>query len=136
MRGRGLPRRDGVILIARPKPDAPTWAAAIAVGAQHVCGLPEQERELVADLADAAESAQREVRAAGRMVAVIGGRGGAGASMFAVALAQSRRPTRCWWTSIRGAAASICCSAAKSTPGLRWPDLASAERAAELVRGA
>ena len=72
----------------RPAANQPpaTWAAAIEVGARQVLRLPAQERDLVRELADAGESV-RDDGARGAMVAVIGGCGGAGASLFAAALA-------------------------------------------------
>ena len=72
---------------------AADWEAAIAVGAQHVITLPAQDGELVAELSDAGERAATTA-ARGAVIAVIGGRGGAGASVFAAALAQAP-PTRC-----------------------------------------
>ncbi|EUA24793.1 hypothetical protein I552_3248 [Mycobacterium xenopi 3993] len=82
-----LPRRSHVVVVSGTEPDASTWAAAVAVGAQRVLVLPAQEHQLVGELADAAESV-RDQRLRGGVVAVIGGRGGAGASVFAAALAQ------------------------------------------------
>ena len=52
--------------------------------------LPADEAELVAALSEAAES-RREDGRRGAVVAVMAGRGGAGASLFATALAQSAR---------------------------------------------
>ena len=73
---------------AAVEPLAADWEAAIAVGAQHVVTLPAQDGDLMAELSDAAEAA-RDGGRRGAVVAVIGGRGGAGASVFATALAQS-----------------------------------------------
>lgn len=87
-----LPRRSHVVVVCGTEPDASTWAAAVAVGAQHVLVLPAQERELVRELADAAES-MYDQRLRGGVIAVIGGRGGAGASVFAAALAQAAGDT-------------------------------------------
>jgi secretion/DNA translocation related CpaE-like protein len=84
----GLPRRAHVIVLTDSDPAPTTWAAAIDVGARHVLKLPAQEHDLVRELADAGESS-RDGNAGGTVVAVIGGRGGAGASLFAVALAQA-----------------------------------------------
>ncbi|BBY64429.1 hypothetical protein MHEL_26720 [Mycolicibacterium helvum] len=117
----GLPRRDGVILIASTEPEGPTWAVAMAVGAQHVCALPAQDDELVRHLADAVETA-REGPRAGRVIAVTGGRGGAGASTFATALAQIASAALLvdldpWSGGIDLLLGS------ESVPGLRWPDL-------------
>jgi Mrp family chromosome partitioning ATPase len=84
----GLPRRAHVSVLTATEAATATWAAAIAVGAQHVLRLPEQEGELIRELAEAAGSA-RDDGLRGEVVAVIGGCGGAGASSFAVALAQA-----------------------------------------------
>lgn len=78
----GLPRRDGVVIVCFDA-DPQAWRCAVAVGAQHVAVLPDAEAWLVGALADAVES-PAEV---GRVLAVIGGRGGAGASVFATAVA-------------------------------------------------
>ena len=78
----GLPRRDGVVIVtANGDPEA--WRCAVAVGAQHVAVLPDAETWLVGALADALE----EPADPGRVLAVIGGRGGAGASVLATAVA-------------------------------------------------
>ena len=83
-----LPRRAHVSVLTAGEAATATWAAGIAVGAQHVLRLPEQERELIRELAEAAESA-RDDGLRGEVVAVVGGCGGGGASLFAVALAQA-----------------------------------------------
>jgi len=83
---RGLPRRGRVVLVGRTQPAAADWKAAIAVGAEHVVTLPEQDAVLMAELSDAADSSREDARR-GAIVAVIGGCGGAGASVFATALA-------------------------------------------------
>lgn len=78
----GLPRRDGVVVVcAAPDPEA--WRCAVAVGAEHVAVLPDAEAWLVGALGDAVESSADP----GRVLAVLGGRGGAGASVFAAAVA-------------------------------------------------
>jgi secretion/DNA translocation related CpaE-like protein len=116
-----LPRRDGVILISSTEPEGPTWAAAMAVGAQHVCALPAQDDELVRHLADAAEAA-REGPRAGRLIAVTGGRGGAGASTFATALAQVASASLLIDLDPWGGGIDLLVGS-ESVPGLRWPDL-------------
>src|SRR5271156_2416925 len=82
----GVPRRGHVSVLTAAEPTTETWAAAIAVGARHVLKLPAQERELIDELGEAAESA-RDEGPRGEVVAVIGGCGGAGASLLAAALA-------------------------------------------------
>ena len=78
----GLPRRDGVVIVcADAGPDV--WRCAVAVGAQHVAVLPDAEAWLIGALADAVEAPAQP----GRVLAVVGGRGGAGASVFATAVA-------------------------------------------------
>jgi secretion/DNA translocation related CpaE-like protein len=80
--GAGLPRRDGVVIVCVDG-DPQVWRYAVAVGAQHVAVLPDAEAWLVGALADAVESPA----GGGRVLAVVGGRGGAGASVFATAVA-------------------------------------------------
>ena len=100
---RALPRRGRVVLVVRSEPQAADFQAAIAVGAQHVITLPAHDGELMAELSDAADACRDEDRR-GAVVGVIAGRGGAGASVFATALAQTarrcaarrRRPVG-WW---------------------------------------
>ncbi|WP_127781803.1 septum site-determining protein Ssd [Rhodococcus sp. X156] len=79
----GLPRRPGVVVLGEgPVGDEP-WRSAVAVGAEHVVTLPEGERFLVHLMSE-----QQETSAgAGLVVAVLGGRGGAGASVLAAAVA-------------------------------------------------
>jgi secretion/DNA translocation related CpaE-like protein len=84
--------------------------------------LPADEGELVAALSEAAES-RRDHGRRGAVVAVMAGRGGAGASLFAVALAQSARDALLidadpWSGGIDLVVGS------EDEPGLRWPDLA------------
>jgi secretion/DNA translocation related CpaE-like protein len=117
-----LPRRAHVVVVCETEPDARTWAAAIAVGAQHVLVLPAQEREFVRELADAAES-MRDQGWRGGVVAVIGGRGGAGASVFAAALAQAASDALLVDLDPWGGGIDLLMGC-ESTPGLRWPDLA------------
>lgn len=99
-----------------------TWAAAITVGAQHVLRMPEQEGELVRELAEAAESA-RDDGICGAVVAVIGGRGGAGASLFAVALAQAAADALLVDLDPWAGGIDLLVGG-ETAPGLRWPDLA------------
>ncbi len=118
---RGLPRRGHVVLVGRAEPLATDWEAAIAVGAQHVITLPDQDGELMAELSDAAEAARDDGRR-GAVVAVIGGRGGAGASVFATALAQTAADALLidadpWSGGIDLVLGS------EGQAGLRWPDL-------------
>lgn len=116
----GLPRPN-VVVVTDAEPTTPTWAAAVAVGARHVVTLPAQEAQLVAVIGDADES-QRETHPGGRVVAVIGGCGGAGASLLAAALAQSASRALLLDLDPWGGGIDLLMSA-DPEPGLRWPDL-------------
>jgi len=78
-----LPRRGGVVVLGRDLDDAGIWQRAVQLGAEHVVFLPDAERWLADRFADAAEGGVPD----GVLVAVLGGRGGAGATTFACALA-------------------------------------------------
>ncbi len=117
-----VPRRSHVILVTTAVPAPATWAAAIAIGAQQVLVLPAQEHELVRELADAAEET-RDGRRRGEVIAVIAGRGGAGASMFAAALAQTATDALLVDLDPWGGGIDLLLGG-ESAPGLRWPDLA------------
>lgn len=76
-------RRGGVVLVGRDLDDAGVWRRAVEVGAEHVAFLPDAESWLVERLGEALDD--RGDRAV--VVGVMGGRGGAGATSLAVALA-------------------------------------------------
>ncbi|MDA0636677.1 CpaE-like family protein [Nonomuraea sp. MCN248] len=77
------PARDRVFLVTRTPDDPDTWRRCVGVGAQTVVPLPDDERRLVEELADAMEPHPRS----GVILCVIGGRGGAGASVLSACLA-------------------------------------------------
>jgi secretion/DNA translocation related CpaE-like protein len=76
-----LPRRDGVLLLDRGSGSG-VWERAVRVGAEQVCSLP-ADRNVVADLMGACTDGP----ARAPVVCVVGGCGGAGASVFAAAMA-------------------------------------------------
>ncbi|NED74008.1 septum formation initiator, partial [Streptomyces sp. SID9944] len=82
-RVRGAARRRGVVLVGRDQDDSGIWRRAVEIGADHVLVLPDGEQWLVDRIADVAEGVGRPALTVG----VIGGRGGAGASTLACALA-------------------------------------------------
>ncbi|ORW31715.1 hypothetical protein AWB91_14380 [Mycobacterium paraense] len=118
----GLPRRTHVSVVAPAPPATATWAAAVAVGAERVLTLPGHERELIRVLAEAGESA-RDDGPRGRVVAVVGGCGGAGASSFAVAVAHAAGDALLVDLDPWGGGIDLLMGG-ESAPGLRWPDLA------------
>jgi secretion/DNA translocation related CpaE-like protein len=118
----GLPRRARVVVVGHAEPVAADWEAAIAVGAQQVITLPGEDGELMAELSDAAEAAGDDGRR-GAVVAVIGGRGGAGASVFATALAQIA-PDALLIDADPWSGGLDLVLGTEAETGLRWPDLA------------
>jgi secretion/DNA translocation related CpaE-like protein len=118
---RALPRRDRVILVVRSEPQADDFQAAIAVGAQKVIAMPLQDSELMAELSDAADVSREEDRR-GLVVGVIPGRGGAGASVFAAALAHISADSLLVDADPWGGGIDLLLGCEGET-GLRWPDL-------------
>ncbi|MCW2777585.1 MAG: hypothetical protein JWN17_1310 [Frankiales bacterium] len=120
----GLRRRPGVVLVGDDLDDASVWETAVHVGAEHVVFLPDAEPWLTDRFADAAEGAAEE----GVVVAVVGGRGGAGATSLACALAVtsagSGRPTLLVDGDPLGGGIDLCFGTEREG-GLRWPDLGS-----------
>jgi secretion/DNA translocation related CpaE-like protein len=117
----GLPRRDHVVLAVPGVPTESAWAAAVELGARQVCGLPDQEPALVRALFEAAEQGSG-APAPGPVLAVVAGRGGAGASVFSAALAQSAPEALLVDLDTVGGGLDLLLGA-ESEPGLRWPDL-------------
>lgn len=121
--GSRLPRRDDVVIVGTDLDDAGVWRRAVGLGADHVVFLPDAEAWLVDLLADAAEGRPR----AAPVVGVLGGRGGAGATSLASALAI---------TGVRAGHRTMLVDAdplgggidlvlgGESAGGLRWPELA------------
>ncbi len=118
----GFPRRTHVSVLTDTETITATWAAAISVGAQHVLRMPEQADELIRELAEATEAARPDT-VGGAVVAVIGGCGGAGASLFAVALARVAPDALLVDLDPWGGGIDLPMGG-ETTPGLRWPDLA------------
>lgn len=118
-----LPRRRGVLLVCKGSPSPPTWELAFSIGVDRVVSLPDEESELIAAFADIAEGPGSP---GGRVVAVVGGCGGAGASVLAagIGLTVSREG---------GSALLVDCDplgggidllfGAELDAGLRWPEL-------------
>ncbi|MFW6091109.1 MAG: septum site-determining protein Ssd [Actinomycetota bacterium] len=120
----GPPRRQGVVLVCLADDGAATWRRAVGLGAERVVRLPAEESLLVDAFADVAEGAESQ-RAL--VLGVVGGRGGAGASVLAAALAMTGTH--------RGLATMLIdvdplgggldlVMGAEHSGGLRWPDLA------------
>lgn len=121
-----LPRRDGVVLVGAEAADAADkwiWEHAAELGAEHVVFLPAAEPWLVDRFADAVTGPSLQ----GRVVGVIGGRGGAGASVLAAALAMTAlqrgaRPLLVDADPLGGGIDLVL--GGEQSDGLRWPALA------------
>jgi secretion/DNA translocation related CpaE-like protein len=122
--GAGLARRPGVLLVCSGDPPPEAWQVAVRAGAEHVLALPLAEELMVNAFADVVEL---PAQAIGRVLAVLGGRGGAGASVLAASVAHAV---------LRGGGRALLvdCDAlgggldlvlgAEGDVGLRWPELA------------
>lgn len=116
----GLPRRDRVLLLSAALTGA-DWESAVAVGAERVLQLPRQDGELVTELSGAADRHGAGARC-GPAVAVLGGTGGAGASLLAVAIAQTAAEALLIDADPWGGGLDLALGS-EGEPGLRWPDL-------------
>lgn len=116
----GLPRRDRVFLVGSAGPDSADWVAAVSIGAQGFIRLPEQDAELVDAFATAAQDTGPG--GGGAVMAVVGGCGGAGASLFAAALAQTAPQSLLVDTDPWGGGLDLAMGT-EGLSGLRWHDL-------------
>lgn len=117
---RSLPRRGHVVLLTRGEPSPSSWSVAIDVGAQHVYRLPAEEADLVGTLSGLTEIMDESLP--GRVIAVIGGRGGAGASVFSVALAAAAQEALLIDMDAWSGGLDLLLGK-EGAVGLRWPDL-------------
>ncbi|MFD9957933.1 septum site-determining protein Ssd [Amycolatopsis sp. NPDC058986] len=121
--GPDLPRRGGVVLICKGAPEGDAWRHAYNSGADRIIALPDEESALAEAFADVLDGPAER---AGRLIGVIGGSGGAGASVLAgaIALAADEDP---------GGALLIDCDplgggvdlllGLEKTEGRRWPEV-------------
>ncbi|MDT9684836.1 septum formation initiator [Streptomyces sp. TRM76323] len=125
-RCRGMSRRSGVLLVGRDQDDAGVWRRAVEIGADCVLRLPDAESWLVDRIADVVEGVGRQALTVG----VLGGRGGAGASTLACALAVSaaRGGHRAMLVDgdPLGGGLDVLLGAEREE-GLRWPDFAASK---------
>ncbi|WP_203915293.1 septum site-determining protein Ssd [Rhizocola hellebori] len=124
MRAR-VPRRRSVVIVAPNADSSEAWDCAYDIGAEHVAVLPLAEKWLVERLG----RAQGERTGTGRVMAVVGGRGGAGASVLAAGLcvtaARSGLRTLLVDGDPLGGGADLLFGW-EEEHGLRWPQLAEA----------
>jgi secretion/DNA translocation related CpaE-like protein len=116
--------RPGLVLVCAVEPGPGVWRDAVTLGAEHVAVLPDAEPWLAARIARAVSA-----RGAAPVLAVVGGRGGAGASTLALALAvtAARRDREVTLLDVDPLGGGLdLMLGAESAPGLRWPDLRNA----------
>ncbi|WP_260255912.1 septum site-determining protein Ssd [Streptomyces sp. 840.1] len=122
-RCRGAVRRRGVMLVGRDQDAPDVWRRAVEIGAEYVLRLPDSENWLVDQIANATEGVGRPALTVG----VIGGRGGAGASTLACALAvtaaRSGRRTMLIDGDPLGGGIDVLLGGERAE-GMRWPDFA------------
>ena len=119
-----LPRRDQVLIVCGqdPPPDG-LWPTAVRLGAIDVVPLSTRSSTITDTLADAVD---RPSPTEGRIIAVLGGRGGAGASVFAAAIAMAalRRGANALLVDCDPLGGGIdLVLGAEAEIGLRWPEL-------------
>jgi secretion/DNA translocation related CpaE-like protein len=115
-----LQPRTGVLLVTSSSATSELSSIAAALGAEDVIGLQQDEADVLERLADATEPPSRA-----RVIGVVGGRGGAGASTFAAGLAlTAARHGPSWLVDLDplggGADAGL---GAELSAGARWSDL-------------
>jgi secretion/DNA translocation related CpaE-like protein len=117
-----LGRRARVVVLGRDLDDGGVWQQAVEVGAEQVVFLPDAEPWLVEAFADVVDGTAVE----GLLVAVLGGRGGAGATSLAAALGVTavRRRLRTLLVDGDPLGGGIdLVFGGEQVTGLRWPDL-------------
>ncbi len=119
----GLPRRPSVVAVAAGPLDGSDWSSCVRLGVERTVPLADCDGVLVEMLSDAVDPDP----GGGRCLAVVGACGGAGASVFAIALAATAGRVG------ESDALLVDCdpwgAGADATlgieDGLRWPDLAT-----------
>lgn len=119
-------RRDGVVIVSAGSIDPTSWEHAVALGAEGVFSLPDDESAVVETLSSSIEAGTPD----GAVVCVVGGTGGSGASTLAAGLAL---------TAARGVGNALLVDAdplgrgiemvvgAEDVKGVRWHDLGSTQ---------
>jgi secretion/DNA translocation related CpaE-like protein len=116
---RALPRRPGLVVVARTELPPEDWAAAVELGAERVALLPADEAWLLARCAAAVRSPVER----GRLAVVGAACGGAGASTVAAALALAAGPGVLLVDADAGGGGLDLLLGAERVEGLRWPEL-------------
>ena len=119
-----LPRREDVLVVSRDVRDADVWNRAAGLGAENVVFLPGAESLLSRRII----AACGELSAPAVTVAVVGGRGGAGASTLscALALTAAGRGERTMLLDVDPLGGGLdLVLGCEHLPGVRWPDIST-----------
>lgn len=119
-----LPRRPGIVLVTTGEPRLDDWQRATAIGVERVIALPQQAAALVEALGAYPVAGSGD----GVTVAVVGGSGGAGASVLAAAVAlraakANYRPHTLLVDGDRNGGGLDLLLGIDDQDGLRWPGL-------------
>jgi secretion/DNA translocation related CpaE-like protein len=118
-----MPPRDAIVVVATDPEPPELWKQAMEIGAERVVTLPGAEPWLVNALADAMEGPASN---AGKVLTVLGARGGAGASVFAVAVGltalKAGDNTLLVDCDPKGGGLDLVLGA-EEEKGMRWPDM-------------
>ncbi|MEH3157298.1 MAG: hypothetical protein PGN29_19100 [Gordonia paraffinivorans] len=119
----GWPRRPGVVVVGPEHTEAELWRAAVRLGAEDAHVLPDADHAVVGALS----RLRIPHRGAGLSLAVVGGHGGAGASVLAAAVATRAADDLTGDTLLVdlddvGGGLDLILGVEESA-GLRWPDL-------------
>jgi secretion/DNA translocation related CpaE-like protein len=120
-----LPRREGVIVVSGEPATAEVWRAAVVLRAEQVVVVPDADGWLVDRLTDCVDGS-----ADATLVAVIGARGGAGASTLSASLAltAARRGSAALLIDLDPLSGGLdLLVGCESAPGLRWKDVAATQ---------
>ncbi len=121
-----LPRRDGITVVTTRPMAADQWSACVRLGVRQVLGPDVSEAELVRVLADA--GAEGRGHGDGRVIAVVGACGGAGATVLAIAIAVAARwadrPVLLCDLDPYGAGLDVGLGM-EDAPGARWGDISA-----------
>ena len=121
-----LPRRPGIVVVGVGEPADEMWELCVRLGVERTVAIGGAASEQL--LIDLLSDAVPGVPGRGQCLAVLGACGGAGASVFAAALALAAARTGTDSLLVDAdpwGAGPMCSWASRRSPGLRWGDLAA-----------
>jgi secretion/DNA translocation related CpaE-like protein len=123
--GRAPDHRRRTVVVCPVPPSDTLWRQAVALRAERVLTLPGDDEDVLEWLVDVSDTP----RATAAVVAVIGGRGGAGASTLAAGMARAagrQRGREVFLVDLDPLGGGLeLLLGCEDVPGLRWPDVAA-----------